>query len=212
MLLVDPEFRRLGVGRMLMSEALGYLGDCVTVKLDATELGKDLYRQLGFAEEYALQRLTHHCLPSVGEAPDEVVPVTDELLAQVIECDRAVFGADRALVLRTLFRTAPQSWWCLVRNGQVVGYCGGRPGYNFHQVGPLIADTLNDAMRLLPTALGARIGQPVAIDVPDHQTELLTWLAALGFVRQRAFVRMVHGLGQPHVPARQFSSVGPEFG
>src|ERR1700734_2678429 len=56
MVLTHPEFRGRGYARTLMQRALDHLSDVGTVKLDATEFGEPLYRQLGFVEECFIER------------------------------------------------------------------------------------------------------------------------------------------------------------
>jgi GNAT superfamily N-acetyltransferase len=55
MLLVDPVFRRRGIGRALMCHALDALDTrgVLSVRLDATPMGRPLYESLGFASEHA---------------------------------------------------------------------------------------------------------------------------------------------------------------
>src|ERR1051325_8070201 len=58
MVLVDPEYRRLGIATSLTRRALQYLDDCEiqTVKLDATPAGHAVYKELGFVEETLIER------------------------------------------------------------------------------------------------------------------------------------------------------------
>src|SRR5690606_11968900 len=58
MVLVDPNFRRRGIGQQLLEAALQGLSDVPCVKLDATPDGKKLYDTLGFEDEDNLQRWT----------------------------------------------------------------------------------------------------------------------------------------------------------
>jgi hypothetical protein len=171
MLLVDGAFRRIGVGRMLLQQALDSLSDCRAVKLDATPQGKTLYDTLGFVDECRLQRLTHACLPTLPtpEAADPGLnPISDETWPGVEALDRAVFGADRGRLLRALANGDPARALCLVRGpGQVEGFCLGRPGANYHQVGPVVALSAEGAQRLARAALARLCGRPVVLDVPD---------------------------------------------
>src|ERR1700675_2713560 len=56
MVLTHPEFRGRGYARTLMHHALDHVSDVVTVKLDATEMGRPLYKTLGFVDECATER------------------------------------------------------------------------------------------------------------------------------------------------------------
>ena len=55
MVLVDPNYRKHGLGTALMNQALTFTGQR-TVRLDATALGQPLYAKLGFVGEYELTR------------------------------------------------------------------------------------------------------------------------------------------------------------
>jgi GNAT superfamily N-acetyltransferase len=74
MVLVHPDFRRQGLGRALLEHCLHSLADrkIRCIKLDATPLGKPLYHQLGFQEEWTLTRWEwkRSQLPMSG-APDD---------------------------------------------------------------------------------------------------------------------------------------------
>jgi len=68
MVLVDPQFRRMGIASMLMKRAIEHLKNCPSVKLDATAAGREVYVKLGFADEYELHRLTNDALPAVSNS------------------------------------------------------------------------------------------------------------------------------------------------
>ena len=71
MVLVLPEYRGRGIARELMQHALRYLEERAVhcVKLDATDMGRPLYEQLGFVEELVIERWagTAEARKSVGK-------------------------------------------------------------------------------------------------------------------------------------------------
>ncbi|MBA2482348.1 MAG: GNAT family N-acetyltransferase [Planctomycetes bacterium] len=216
MVLVDPEFRRMGIGTLLLDQAIRSLGDGPTIKLDATPAGREVYKKRGFVDERPLTRWTHACLPVIHNAASaprsDTAPIPDRLDA-IAAIDRGVFGADRSMVLGALSARGTRGARCLMRAGSVVAYCLARPGTNFHQLGPIVADSSEDARAVASAALTDVVGRPVVIDVPDEQTAFSSWLASLGFAAQRTFIRMRRGgAGGPSQPAREFAIVGPEFG
>ena len=214
MVLVDPQFRRRGIGSLLLKGALAYLEGCPSIKLDATPAGKEVYDKLGFADEYRLHRVTCSAMPSLQEADsDGVLPLDESSLGPIIEWDRLVFGANRSVVLESLLKNAPESAFCLRRQGVLRGFCLGRRGTLFHQIGPVVAETPEDARALLCAAFRGLTGRTVVMDVPDAQPELWAWLESLGFVRQRPFIRMFSNSNHsPGIPAKQFAIAGPELG
>jgi hypothetical protein len=213
MVLVDPDFRRQGIATRLTLRALESVQPGQTVKLDATPLGQQVYEPLGFVAEYTLSRLTIEAVPPVESQSDLVASLPAADLSRVGRLDQRVFGADRLTVLSTWANAQPHLARQLRRRDDLRGYGLGRPGVNFDQLGPLIAETTDEAMALAGAILGHLAGRPVVIDVPTMQVDFLSWLTNLGFTRQRDFTRMYyrhnHHRGRPE---KVFAAAGPEFG
>jgi GNAT superfamily N-acetyltransferase len=213
MVLVDPQERRAGVGTRLLYEGFALLRDEVCIRLDATPQGRLLYIQHGFLDEYSISRLR------TSAAGKQIAPVTGKVrrmcerdLAAVIRHDGVIFGADREPVLRSLFARSPEYAWIAVASG-IEGYCFGRPGFLYPQLGPIIADDESIAAELVSQCLAHSSGQRFGIDAPQHCASWLQWLTSNGFSEERSFVRMHRG--QNRYPGRTefvFGVVGPEFG
>jgi GNAT superfamily N-acetyltransferase len=217
MMLVDPAHRRRGIGRTLLAQALQELSDERSIGLDATPAGFGLYGACGFREQARLHR---------WERPAGAVPrphgdwrvrkVTSIDTAVIARIDHAVFGADRRLLLKSLVNAAPSYAWIIDGPGDAPrGYCLGRSGFAFEQVGPLVAEDAAIAGTLLASCLAERPERPFVLDVPDAAaTDLHVWLHAFGFSKQRPFIRMYHGpwTGQQHGSHQVFAIMGPEFG
>jgi GNAT superfamily N-acetyltransferase len=204
MMLVDPAARRSGIGTRLMEEALAALAGERCVRLDATPAGEPLYRRFGFEAEYELVRAkaSEGVLASTRARP--MLPADfDAVFAR----DRAVFGADRSALLRSFYGRAPELAWTVRGGATLEGYCFGRPGYLYPQLGPVVAEDEAAAFELV--AACRTLGE-LAIDVPHAAAG---WLERTGFTIERAFVRMRRGAcGAPGIPERQFAIAGPEFG
>jgi GNAT superfamily N-acetyltransferase len=209
MMLVDPAERRAGHGARLLSAALAAAEGSPCVGLDATPLGQPLYRKYGFVESYSLMRM------SWGGPPGPPSPrsgpggpfhvITSSQLPAILAMDRDIFGADRSHLLASLLQRAPESAWTI--DGR--GYCFGRPGRLYHQIGPIVATDPDTARALVAHALSDR---PAVIDVPLLDSASLTTLNSLGFVEERRFTRMfLRGHLHPGDPARQYAIAGPEF-
>jgi GNAT superfamily N-acetyltransferase len=211
MMLVDPEARRGGVGTRLMETALEALADESCVRLDATPAGEPLYRKFGFEGEFELVRAKTVALPGgFAAAGEDARPMGERDLPEVFARDREVFGADRSRVLESFYRRAPEMAWTVRRGSGLVGYCFGRPGFLYRQVGPVVADTVTVARQLVGRCLSESAGAAVAVDVPRAAVE---WLGSAGFVVERPFLRMSRGLAMsPPASAQQFAIAGPEFG
>lgn len=219
MLLVDPAFSRRGIGRALLLASLE--ASVGVARLDATPAGRKLYDTLGFDEEYTLARWTCTAVPALSPADCAVPPSGLRLhppkpdgLAAIAAYDRVIFGADRIRILDAFRSAAPKTAWVAVDgDGRVRGYAMGRPGANFAQIGPIMADDAQIADALLDSALTTLVGQPVAVDADDRHADFLARLAVRGFVRQRPFIRMTRGAGERFGdPRRQFAIAGPELG
>jgi hypothetical protein len=95
----------------------------------------------------------------------------------------------------------------------VKGYTFGRPGWLFHQLGPVVAADAATARDLVTRCLSPLGGRKLAMDVPLVDAEWLDFLQSAGFVEERRFVRMfLRGHVHPGIPTRQYAIGGPEFG
>ena len=213
MMLVDPAYRRRGIGRSLMEHALAYLegAGVGTIKLDATDMGYPLYRSLGFQYECLIERWSG----IAGSVPPESATQYLRLLVEVEEVsalDQEAFGVSRTALLRSLQRACAQE--CLRAPD---GYVMARPGSNAHFLGPCVAREAGQARRLIESILSRHCGEQLFWDLlPDN--ELASDLAReLGFTCVRQLKRM----WRPGVRKRnetapnlalQFAAAGFEFG
>ena len=213
MMLVDPEFRRKGIASRLIKHAIEWLSECETIKLDATPAGKKVYDTLGFKDEYSLFRMTTGSLQFNETFNNSITLITDDDYREIAEMDKTVFGAGRIAVLKFLAQSNPETAWKLIRNGILKGYCMGRPGTNYYQIGPVVAKTAYNAIELSKAVMNNLAGQAVVIDVPASQHEFLQWLKSSGFIEERPFIRMYYGSNtNPGLPENVFAICGPELG
>jgi len=218
MVLVEPAMRGRGIGGALMHRALVTVGD-VPARLDATPAGYPLYCRLGFEEESRLCRLTR----DASRPPDHaggaqpapgVRPMAARDLASVRCRDRAVFSADRGELLEWAFRTAPSLAWVAGDEDALRGYCFGRRGHSWTQIGPVVATDTGTGAALVAACIAGAAGAPIALDAAiDAAPRWTAELAALGFARQREFVRMCRGSNHPGERCEaQLAIFGPEWG
>ena len=238
MVLVDRRHRNRGLGTQLLLGALDQARrDGAAVGLDATELGRPLYLRLGFRDGFTITRYLRPATnsplpfppPLAGEAgakrrvgarrsgpplpPRQAAvslpaPAGRDFLAgdiAVLAAIEAAMGAHRPAVLGHLLGRWPAAAW---QSEQ--GFVLARDGRTAFQVGPLWADRPATAAALLDYAVAACPG-PVIVDAPDGQGEFAGRLAELGFVRQRAYMRMVYGDAGLSEPPSLFAIAGPEF-
>lgn len=211
MMLVHPEHRRTGIGSQLLTTALEAAAQHRSVRLDATPAGEPLYRRFGFLPEYDLARAV---IGQSGAAPlpSRARPMTEADLAAIFALDTQVFGADRSSLISSLLRRAPGSAAVIQDGSTVTGYCFGRPGFRYRQIGPVVAESSSAAQDLVAHCLASGSGA-AAIDVPRHSAEWIAWLESAGFRVERPFLRMRRGEhDSPGLPLQQFAIAGPEFG
>jgi GNAT superfamily N-acetyltransferase len=213
MVLVDPEFRGLGIGTTLLERAIDHAANQGTIRLDATPKGQKLYETMGFQQERELVRLQRPAFNPLPAPGREVKLLTPAILSRLPVLDTPVFGADRLPVLRYLYDSAPQYARYIMQDREITGYCLGRAGSTFDQIGPVIAHSPEDARALILTALAAAPHKAFVVDAPARNTPWLDFLQAIGFIIQRPLIRMYRGnLLYPGNPDQQFAIAGPELG
>ena len=212
MVLVDPSARRKGIGTALLKRAIDESIHDGPVRLDATADGYELYKTLGFKEEYELVREIRKSGPVTLKNPDHCDQTMCDL-AKMIAYDSPIFGADRSFILQSLYRRNPEYTICCIQEGNLAGYCMGRSGSNFEQIGPVVAEDETIARDLVSTVLKECQGSDVVVDAFADKPEWVSFLEKAGFIEQRKFIRMCLGeLKYPGITDKQFAMAGPEIG
>lgn len=215
MVLVNREYRDLGVAKSLLTNVLNQVKNCTSIKLDATPAGQQVYQKLGFKEEYLIARMTNQLVQELASEEHDALlePVQPEDLREIIALDSLVFGANRQQLITFLIQQFSGKSWVLKRNKKIAGFVLGRDGNRYHHIGPLVAKTTNDAKMLVSKALSNLSKQPVVVDVLCDKNELIDWLKILGFSQQRDFIRMYKDENSfPGTGDNQYLICGPEFG
>jgi ribosomal protein S18 acetylase RimI-like enzyme len=216
MVLVDKEYRGMGVSKLLLTEILRKTEKCDSVKLDATAAGQKVYKKFGFKEEHFITRMIRisaEPAPELNDKSSLVQPVQSKDVDEIIERDETVFGADRSNLIKYLIKNYPGSAWVIKRNSEVASFALGRDGNKYHQAGPVFAPTTADAKMLISKALQALNNTPAVIDVLTDKKDLIDWLHSIGFTEQRRFVRMYKAENPlPGEINKQYAICGPEFG
>jgi len=217
MVLVAADCRRRGFASWLLRHCVDRLLDRRLVPvLDATPAGRPVYLGLGFHDRWSMRRLV---LQRAVRAHDRsepgsvlVRPLQAGDWPAILAYDRAVFGGDRAALLRRLADRLPRAALVAERSGRLEGFLLARDGRVMTQFGPLAAEDEATAKALLRHAF-LRQEPPLAIDLADRHDRLGRWLIERSFAVERPLTRMVHGRsGAFDDPARLFAVAGPEFG
>lgn len=211
MVLVDENHRRRGIGTHLLRHALDHLDSrqMLTIRLDATELGRPVYETLGFIPEYDLAR--YQGIAPSCPAPLTVAEATSDAYPDIIEFDKVITGTNREKMLIRLFEEFPEGLRTFRRQGKIEGYVTMRPGANAVQIGPCVA--ANDAgPALLCDVLDRCVGKHVFVDIPYDNAGAVKIAESSGLEIQRCFTRMYRGKKVTDTIEALWASSSPEKG
>ncbi|NEC85466.1 GNAT family N-acetyltransferase [Streptomyces sp. SID12501] len=201
--LVRPDLRGRGYGITTWKTALAHAGSR-TVGLDGVVAQQYNYRRSGFEPAYRTVRFTGTA--PAADTPAQVRPVRREDLAAITAYDALCNPADRPRFL-AYWLTAPGHRAFVSESGPggglasraVTGYGVVRPGRDAHRIGPLFADTADDARALFAALTADLAGTEVAIDVPEPNAAAVTMMEEAGFTPSFETARMYTG------PVREFA-------
>ncbi|MFI1393672.1 GNAT family N-acetyltransferase [Streptomyces sp. NPDC020681] len=190
--LVHPDHRGQGLGIATWRTAVPHAG-ARTIGLDAVPAQEANYRRSGFTS--ANGTIRYGGRPERSGAPGAgVVPVTAAHHEAIAAYDRTCFPADRSGFVARWLSTAGHTAYAALRDGRLTGYGVIRPSRDGRRIGPLFADTPEDAEGLFD-ALTAHLGpdEVVSVDVPETQKAADALVTARGLTPQAEFVRMYTG-------------------
>jgi GNAT superfamily N-acetyltransferase len=213
MILVHPDFRRHGIGKALMNHCLKFLKDrqLDCIKLDATPLGKTLYDQLGFKDEWNLARWEIDAAKPELFDSKSIRALRASDWPKLLELDTKAFGVPRENLIRKL---ADQSVRALVYENAsgLVGYGMLRKGSRSNYLGPIVATEDQAAQSLIQMILASAKGS-LFWDIPDQNTKAVELAKNFGFKHQRPLIRMYLGENRfPGEPKLQYAIADPATG
>ncbi|MFB7509715.1 GNAT family N-acetyltransferase [Streptomyces broussonetiae] len=207
--LVRPDLRGHGHGLTTWKTALAHAGER-TVGLDGVVAQQDNYRQSGFELAYRTIRFTGAA--PLGEPSDGVRPAGPADLAAITSYDGACWPADRPRFLAE-WLTGPGHRAFVRHDGaRVTGYGVLRPGRDSLRIGPLFADTAEDARALFAALAAEAAGREVAIDVPEPNKAGIALAEAAGLRASFETARMYTGPVRAHAQDRVFGVTTLELG
>ncbi len=209
MVIVDAALRGRGLGRRLMDAALARAGERCC-RLVATQEGLPLYEKLGFVATGEI--VQHQGVPGRGPAPADVGRAGDGDFDRITDLDAAAQGFRRDGVLAALRRTARFS--VIREGGAVEAFAARRPFGRGVVVGPIVARSQGEALRLLDAILADEPdGAFVRVDT-DRATGLGGSLTERGLVHVGGGITMRRGPAAPAStnPCRTFALVNQALG
>jgi GNAT superfamily N-acetyltransferase len=212
MMLVQKDYRGLGLAKMLMKGILDRLEGYPIIKLDATPAGFPVYKKMGFEPEYTIYRMVLGPKQMPTTTGIQATPIDKAFLSDIVDYDNHIYGVKRQNLLRYLYQQSPDTAMAAGSKEAMKGFVLGRPGTNYHQLGPLMAESTDIAKDLVSSAL-QRLDRPVVVDVLQDKTDFINWLLKQGFTIQRELIRMYYKTNPtPGKLPNQFLISGPELG
>jgi GNAT superfamily N-acetyltransferase len=205
MVLTHPEHRGRGFARRLLSAAVDHLDTRGVgwLKLDATDMGRPLYRQFGFEDQCAVERWGR---PASSES--RIAPMMSAFAIQDwLALDREAFGADRAHLIRQL---APLGAAAVPGQAYAVHRDGRRAAY----FGPCVRRSFDAVRTLLSWVLAQRPNQAVYWDLLPSNRDAVRLAREFGFAPLRQLVRMARPGRDPlsSDDSKMFAIAGFEYG
>lgn len=167
---VRPQFRRLGLGKLLTAHAVEWQRSqgVRTSWLDATSSGRPLYLKLGFTDateswvvHTPMRNLDTQRIETLA-ASFVAVPISTDALSSVAHLDHSAFGGDRFGLLRTMAYQPGSELMIAHRTDdaakQPLGYALTRrfeSPYTGTRIGPMVARDDNVAAALVLAAIRA---------------------------------------------------------
>ena len=205
MVLVTESWRRRGLATRLVDACLAAAAEHgLTTWLDATPAGATVYGPLGFAPTLQLRRLRleNSIPPKAGVSRQ--LPAFD--LQEFIARDISAMGFDRNALLREI---SGRSSSRLLSSGNALALV--RDGRNARHIGPLFADSPDQALAMVNEVVRSETG-PLLIDAVNEQEEFMRGLTHSDWVVERPFQRMRFGGAPARTAEPPFAVAGPEFG
>ncbi|MFJ4835378.1 GNAT family N-acetyltransferase [Streptomyces sp. NPDC088747] len=207
--LVRPDLRGRGYGLATWQTGLAHAGGR-TVGLDGVVAQQDNYRRSGFELAHRTSRFSG-TVPVAG-TPTGVRPAGAADLAAVTAYDSACCPADRPRFLKAWLGGTGHRSFVRHTDGRLSGYGVIRPGRDALRVGPLFADTGEDARALFTALTGEAAGREIAIDVPGTNAAAVALAEEFGLVPSFDTARMYTGPVRPFPVERVFGVTTLELG
>ncbi|MFE4963202.1 GNAT family N-acetyltransferase [Streptomyces sp. NPDC056660] len=207
--LVRPDLRGRGHGLATWKTALAHAGTR-TVGLDGVVAQQDNYRQSGFELAYRTARFVGSA-PAAG-IPAGVRPARAADLPAVTAYDSACGPADRPRFVAAWLTGAGHRAFVRHDGDRLTGYGVIRPGHDCLRIGPLFADTAEDARALFTALVAEAAGRQVAVDVPEISTAGVALAEEAGFTPSFETARMYTGPVRDYARERVFGVTTLELG
>ena len=218
LLIVRAEYRRKGIGKLLMEKAMSHLlsHKVQTIKLEAVPIIANLYRKLGFIDEYDSLRISGTSKKTASTSNLNLKPLKKEIIKEIAKFDAEYFGANRIKVLTSLYEDYPKTCFVSYEENKIAGYIICRKAEDGYRLGPWVCNPENpQTAKGLLTKCVEKLQQNMKIyaAVPTVNKMAVEILREFGFEQYSKGIRMHFGkeLETEHAEG-MFAISGPEKG
>jgi SAM-dependent methyltransferase/GNAT superfamily N-acetyltransferase len=171
-LVIHPSARDKGLGRVLLRTAMSRLEGKV-IGLDSPLEWVSTFEKEGFTTSF--QVLRYQILSACDYAASDSVTVLEaSMIPAVGQFERRYFNADRTGYLASLLQEPVTMGRVVMEAGEVKGYALMRPSLWGWKIGPLVAVSLDVAVKLVNAlATNLPLGSKVYLDVPEGNPEMV---------------------------------------
>ncbi|MDX8342252.1 GNAT family N-acetyltransferase [Rossellomorea sp. YZS02] len=214
MVIVNKEYRGLGLGREATQQCMNSLSSYMDIMLISTEDGKPLYEKMGFQ----MVDHVHKYICDTYSSPNclcETITVEqfkESDLHKIIKLDEAAFGDQRSNFLKNRIN---QSEECVVAKdniGNIVGFGLSIGGPINLIIGPIVASDAQVASMILDKLAIGYQGK-LRIDIPSGNEAFLKAVEKSGFINvSNPPIMMFHSTNMPERNGELFGIAAQVFG
>lgn len=200
-IIVNPEFRRKGIGSLIVHHLLGNLKKIgfETISLIATDMGYPIYKKAGFKEQTEYVFFERKEPLKDYYRSKNVVQYTNTNIEDIFFLDKIVTGEDRRILLNDKLENS----YVYQKNGKLIGYY--IPGLG---EGLIIADNVEAGIELMRLRYSI-INKGV---LPIDNIEGIKFLKENGFLETKKAKRMILGKEFSWQPGKVFNRIGGNLG
>lgn len=200
--IVAPEYRGRGYGIQMWDAALKHLHGVSCIGLDGVMAQQDNYRKSGFVYAHRNRRYESRGQAasvlkpeqhSLGEG-EEIVVLGAIPFDELIQYDSRQFPTRRADFLKPWTNQDNHRGFAIRHKGEICAYGVIRPCLIGHKIGPLFAQTSQQAFALYAALTnGLKNQEPVYIDPPTENIRAIAMAESLGMTLVFETARMYKG-------------------
>ncbi|NBB47756.1 GNAT family N-acetyltransferase [Rhizobium sp. CRIBSB] len=208
MVITSPRLQDHGAGRWLMQHVLSDTMGRSKV-LNATKAAYRLYLSLGFSPRATV--FQHNGIASrVPDGPDHALPMLADHAEAIVALDALAYGADRRPVFERLFPVSEGT--VILRDGLVSGFALCREFGRGRVIGPVVAETEEDAIALVRPHVIAHKDRFLRMDTRAEDGPLRRFLDEAGIAFYDTVTTMTLGEVPSGGPVTTFGLVNQALG